>query len=201
VGAASDPELLRRILRNPCRLCVDPTDTALDFPHGGTSLGLIMDFDIDFEVRYTRILDPASGALTELSRRSVENVKISLLVDGPDWDEDLIAAAFSRSRSMSTYAPTETRLEAATVPYPVAAWRPILVSPVDRRGKALYVRRPVPLLPLGRSVAWARQRKAGLPLIFEPTPNSTGVLGGSDSAAGGPSSPYWQLARLENITL
>lgn len=204
MGAASADELLARVLHNPGRLCVSPTSTTSDFPHGGTSLGEVVAVDLELDVAYQEIRDPASGALAKVIRRRVEVPRLIFLLAGPSWDEDTLAAVLTQTRSAANLTikkPAETRLEGTVIPYPVAAWEPILFSSIDPRGKSVYFRRPVGRLQLGRAVAFARDRKAGLPLVFDPTPNSTGVQVTASTAATPVSSPYWQIARLENVTL
>ena len=204
MGEATDAELLQRALRNPGRLCSAPNSTTSAFPHGGMSLGYVVAVDLEWDTAYQEIRDPLSGALQKVLRRRVEVPRLAILVDGPSWDEDYLAAVLTQARagsSLTVKKPAEARGEGSVLPFPVAAWEPLLFSPIDPRGKAVYFRRPVGRLQPGRAVAFAQERKAGLPIVFDPTPNSTGVQTTSSGATSYPSSPYWQIARLENLTL
>jgi hypothetical protein len=204
MGAATDAELLARVVRNPGRLCVSPSSTTSDFPHGGTALGEVVDVVLEWDVAYQEIRDPLCGALSKLVRRRIEVPRLAFLLAGPAWDEDVIAAILTQTRAaanLTVKKPAETRLEGSVIPYPVAAWNPILFSPLDPRGKAVYFRRPIGRIRLGSATAFAQDRKAGFPLVFDPTPNSTGVQVSLSPATSYPSSPYWQIARLENLVL
>lgn len=192
--AAQDPELLARAIRNPGRLVVAPTTTSGAFPYGGTPVGLVTAAELEWDVRYQENRDPASGgAISEVARRSVEFPRLALMLDGPQRDEDALLAIFTQATPFSGLAvqsPRETRLEGTLLPRVVAAWLPLLFASLDPLGECAYFRRPVPLLSLRKSVEYAAKRKAGLPILFAPTPDAAWAT-----------IPYWQVGRLENLTL
>lgn len=191
MGVASDLEQLARATRNPGRLCLAPSTTSGGFPYGGTQLGLHTECELDFSCTYVDVFDPASGVYVESERLSVEVPSILCVVDGPYWDEDVLQAVFQKTSAGAVAFPKEVRLEGTLNGTPTTtAWQPMLFAPYDPQHKAIYFRRPMPRLSLRRSVQLAQQYKAGLPLLFRPTPDAAWAT-----------TPYWQVARVENLSL
>jgi hypothetical protein len=188
LGASSDVELLARVVRNPGRLVMSPGSTSGAFPYGGTSLGLTRGGELVVDVRYAENRDPASGAVNEIARRTVETPRLVFVVEGPSWDEDLVAAAFSRTVSLPTQSPPDVRAEGTLLPGVVQATSPILFAADDPKGKSVYFKRPLVIVHLGLPVPFS-WRKAGLPIVIVPSPHS------------GATSGHWQIARLGNLVL
>jgi hypothetical protein len=191
MGAAQDPELLARAVNNPGRLVLGPTSTTSAFPYGGVNLGFFRDGEVVWHVEYNRNRDPASGRTSEINREGVEFPEIYCLIEGPSWDEDITLAAFQRAlqaSGLSFSQPTEARPGGTNMPTVVVACPPILMAAEDPAQRSVYMRRPVLTLSIRQATAIAQTLKAGLPLLFTPTPDSSG-------------DDDWQCARLENITL
>lgn len=192
MGAATDNERLAQAIHNPGRLVLGPTATTGSFPYGGVNLGPHRDAEIVWQAQYFEVRDPASGRVVEMGRDGAEYPEIYCLADGI-WDEDIVVGAFSRytRASSTTYpSPAEARIDGANVPKLVAAWPPLLFVADDPMHKSVYFRRPLPTLSLRQASALSREAKVGLPLRFIPTPDLAWA-----------STPDWQIARLENITL
>ena len=190
MGATPNTELLQKSLRNPGRLVINPTTRSGGYPWGGTGLGLVRTVEVEFDGRYTEIRDPASGVVVEVRRKVVETPRIAVVLEGPTWDEDALAAVFSRAPTVNRVLPAETRPQGTLTPNVVSAWHPILFVPHDKYGKCVYFRRPAPLLSFRRSVEFSMARNAGLPLVFIPTPDQNYQT-----------TPYWQICRIGNLQL
>lgn len=193
MGTAQDPELLARAVRNPGRLILAPTTVTGGFPWGGKSLGFTRGMRCEFEVRYQRIYDPSSGVLVKVVRRRVEFPVLGCLLEGPAWDPDVLAALASQSTpstGLAVQQPPETRLEGTLIPAEVPAWQKLLFVSDDPQGACAVIRRPVPLIDLSQAIEFAAKRKCGFPVRFAPTPDSAWA-----------STPFWQIARRENLTL
>jgi hypothetical protein len=191
MGAASDAELLRRVVRNPGRLVLGPTSAGGAFPHGGTSLGLTRGGRLRMDGRFEETRDPASGAIQEVARRWVEFPRLVFLLEGVAWDEDLLAAAFASTTSISSRAPAEVRANGTILPSVLQATSPILFEADDPRGKSVYFKRPLVIFQFGEAIPFMMKEKAGFPLVIVPTPHT-----GTSSIAA-----FWQIARLENLSL
>lgn len=192
MGSASDIEKLAQAVRNPGRLILGPTSTTGSFPYGGVSLGFVSEAEVIPDARYQESMDPASGALAEVARRSVENLRIVCLLDEA-WDEDALMAIFTKSTpstGLAFQSPPETRVEGAMIPAVVPAWSPLLFAADDPNQKSVYIRRPVPRLSLRDSVRFSKTYRAGLPVVFSATPDLAWAT-----------TPPWQICRLENVTL
>lgn len=193
MGASSDLELLAMAVRNPGRLCLGPTTVTGGFPHGGTSLGVITDAELVWDSAYVEHRDPMGGTLSEVWHDSVTFPRIYVTLQGPQWDEDALLALFAQrtpADSLTYVSPAETRIGGTVVPSQVPFWPPLLFSAADPAQRSVYFRRPCPVLSLRESVRLSQVHKAGLPLVFCPIPDSANAT-----------TPFWQSARLENITL
>lgn len=191
MGAATDAELLARAVHNPARLILGPTTTTGGIPYGGVSLGLVRDADIIWHGEYVPSKDPSSGRVQEVGVRGVEYPELYVLIEGNTWDEDVLQNAFTSAVGPSGLIygnPPEALIQGDVIPHGRRAWAPVLFAALDPKHKSVYFRRPVLTIALGRAVAFAHERKSGLPLFFTPTPSSRGV-------------GDWQCARLENISL
>lgn len=188
MGAATDAELLARVVRNPGRLALGPTNLALPFPFGGKSLGFTRGLELvwDFVQGVTR--DPTSGVVTEVTRRRVEVPDLVGLAEGVAWDEDLLVALYTQTSVFGSGSNTDVRIEGTQIPAVVPAWQRVVFAADDARGKSVLLRRPVPRL-VQQSMALALKLKCGLPFRLTPTPSSD-VTG-----------PFWQIARLGNLVL
>jgi len=190
MGTSTDAERLALAVKNPGRFILAPTTTSGPWPYGGTSLGLVTECELDWDVLITLKRDPASGAIVEASR-GVETPILTCVIDGVAWDEDVLAAVFTRtSGALPVTSPAEVQIGGTAIPAVVPAWQPVLFAALDPRHKSIYFRRPIPLLSLRSAVAFAQNRKAGLPVKFIPTPDTAWAT-----------TPPWQISRLENITL
>ena len=187
----ADVELLANTLRNPGRFVVSPGNVSGPFPYGGTALGFVSEVEMPWTCRYEDVFDPASGVYVETIRLSPEVPSLSFVIDGPNWDTDILTAVFTKGSAGAVLSPLDQRLEGTvdveTVSKP---WLPILFAPLDPQHKGVYFRRPVPRLSLHKSVQLAQRLKAGLPILFRPTPDSAWA-----------STPYWQISRVENMLL
>lgn len=195
MGAAIDLERLAQAVRNPGRFVVAPVPVAGRlagaFPFGGTDLGPISQVELDWLAKYEDVDDPASGVHVETECLDVEVPRIHVLIQGPSWDEDVIAAACTKTTAGRVASPVERRIEGTLIPRAlISAWNPILFAPDDPNHKAVLFRRPEARLSLRKSVAFAQRLGAGLPIVFLPTPDDAWAT-----------TPYWQIARMENLSL
>lgn len=193
MGAASDQELLARAVKAPGRLILGPTSTTSAPYYGGLNLGFHSDGEVQWNVRYQPIPEPTSGLLASMSRRSVDYPEIYCLIDGPRWDEDILAGAFSSTTSGASLpfqSPVEARINGTLIPFPVSAWPPMLWAPDDTNESGIYFRRPYPLLSLRHSVALSNIMGAGLPMRWAPSPDSLWAT-----------IPFYQCCRVENMIL
>lgn len=190
MGVATDAELLARAIKNPGRLILGPTSVTGSFPYGGTSLGHHRDGEIQWHAEYIPTRDPASGMMSEIGRAGAEYPEIYCLIEGPNWDEDVVFATFKGAVRVAAPEPAETRAQGSRTTVIVPAWPPLLLASEDPSLKSIYIPRPIPTLSLRAGVALSRMFHAGLPMRFTPTINS-------DYAT----TPPWQCARLENIVL
>jgi hypothetical protein len=192
LGASSDVDLLARVVRNPGRLVLAPLSSSAAFPYQGTPLGLTRGGKVFLDVRYQENRDPASGAIQEIARRWVEFPRLVFLVEGPGWDEDVLASAFASTTvsSAATYPP-ETRANGTIFPSVVRASAPILFAADDPKGKSVYFKRPLVIFQFGESVPLSLREKAGLPIVIIPTPHQ-----GTSKV-----NPFWQIGRLGSLAL
>lgn len=186
---ATESEQLARAVRNPGRLVLGPTATTGSFPFGGVELGAHRDAEVVWQEEQIRVRDPLSGRTSEVGRNGAAFPEVFCIIEGPQWDEDLLVALFSRA-TRSTDDPAETRAEGDALPQNYATWPPLAFIPDDLNLKAVYFRRPIPTLSLRQSTALSQEFRCGLPVRFVPTVTIDWQT-----------IPDWQVARWENISL
>jgi len=90
--ATQNPESVFRV---PARLCKNPTDLALAYPHGGTALGMIAQIIFQPNALYVDITaEEFGGTLVDRIYAGEEPV-LSCTLRG--WDADIMGAAFPNS--------------------------------------------------------------------------------------------------------
>lgn len=89
--ATDDPD---RVLRDGVKLCVDPTDLTIAFPHGGTSLGILG----SYVLRWRYATDSARGADDRHAQENLETLFVGefLVLAGMlrQWDNDPLGVFF-----------------------------------------------------------------------------------------------------------
>lgn len=190
MGAATDLQDLARAVRNPGRLCLGPTAVSGAFPFGGLSVGLHRGAELVLAGRIQETEDATNGQLLEVARRSIENLWIDLVIDGPGWDEDLLQYIYSKTNRSSTLAsqyPAETQIVGGGDATTLTPLPPLLFAAEDAlKGDSAYILRPV-AIGLGLGIAFARSKKAGMPIRIK----ATGVKNRDP----------WQVSRLANVVL
>lgn len=193
MGATANADLLQKARRNPGRLVLGPTtlsgSLSASSPFGGVALGLNAEAEIVWRTEYDPVRDPASGRIAHVGRRACDYPELYCLIEGPAWDEDVLAVTFARATKFGGSSP-ETRIEGTVIPSDVGAWPPVLFVSEDPKGKCVYFRRPLLLLSLRNAVAIANAKKCGLPMRFVPSPDSAWQT-----------TPDWQICKRENLSL
>lgn len=193
MGAATDLERLAKAVRAPGRLCLGPTAVSGSYPFGGVNLGFHRDGEIVWNARYQPIHEPTSGAVSEVARRSVEFPEVYCLIEGPQWDEDVVAGTFSsvtRSGALAHASPAENRINGTLIASGVEAWPPMAFVPNDTNQDAIYIPRPYPTLSLKQAVRLSMLFGAGLPMKFTPSSHAAWQTQG-----------FYQVCRWENVIL
>lgn len=83
---------VRSVMRVPGRLCINPTNIANDFPHGGTALGLTR--DVEFRIGITTGIVTAEewGNIPVEAIKTAEACVLACVLR--EWDDDAIGAMF-----------------------------------------------------------------------------------------------------------
>lgn len=193
MGAALDPELLSRAMRSPGRIVLGPTTNTGAFPYGGVSLGFHRRGEAQWRGEYFESKDPASGRVVEAGRRGVEYPEILCQIEGSQWDEDFVQGIFSRASKPTTNSyplPAESVASGTVIPSVVPVMPPVLIAALDAASPSIYLRRPISLLDLRKSVALSQVEPAGLPIRIIPTPTSDWATNGD-----------YQIGRLEQMVI
>lgn len=191
-----DPEELARVVDNPGRLVLAPTGSRITgaFPFGGEFLGYARRWRIIIDVIYRETRDPATKAVVEATRMSVEIPRLLCLLQGPAWSESVISRTFAAttpSSALRIRTPREARMDAPRTPSMVRPWEKIVWVSDDRRGKSLVIRRPLSFLDRNEATAMALGTYCTLALGLVPTP-------ATDENT---ETPYWQIGMLGNLDL
>lgn len=173
-GFYGDPQQNRRIRGG---LCVGPTDATIDFPHGGTPIGLVS--NIRFQVSPLRAEITAEefhGAVWDVLEGAERCVVAAVL---SEWSDDVIDALFPGvTTDLASGKPRLTRT-VTTTRGSLGSARSVklLFSPQSTEDHpALYLPEAVPLASESFDLAYSLQLDWGLPVVFMALPDSTGVL-------------------------
>lgn len=137
---------LQSIIRNKCRLCVNPTDLTLVFPHGGTALGYVRDIALEPGVRVKEILAEEYGgepvSLVYLGARWTLAVIVRQW-----WDNTTLGAVFPNTADASGSGQTRTGINHPGTVHPGTLLEAdnfsLLLSPEDEDNPAVYIKSAV----------------------------------------------------------
>lgn len=89
----------RDISKFPGKLCVDPTDLSIAFPHGGTGLGVVRNIVFRPEIKYTRVVAEEFGEVVEGVATSQGCILAATL---ESWDAEALRDLFWNTEDGST---------------------------------------------------------------------------------------------------
>lgn len=190
MGAAPDVELLARAIRNPGRICMGPSTLSGSFPFGGRDMGLHRNADLFIAGEYQETHDPSDGQYLETGRRSIENLWIDFMIEGPRWDEDFlqaIQANFTKPANLPVTSPPETQILGGGDPTTLTPLPPLLFAADDiENGESIYIPRPI-ARGLGVGIRLSLQAKCAMPIRIK----ASGVL----------NMQAFQVCRFSNMVL
>jgi hypothetical protein len=164
----------RNILRIPGRLCADPTDLTLAFPHGGTALGIARDMEFRFGYKTSVATAEEWGGVVNKVFYTGETCIMGAVLR--DFDPDMIKKVFPNVATAATGDVTinndiNTGNRAG---FDLVAFK-LLFSPksVDRHPHIL-IYNAIPALDESAQLSLSLGEEIGIGAVFHGSPDSTG---------------------------
>lgn len=173
--------LVRKILHIPGRLCIDPTNLALAFPHGGTAIGLTRDAECRFGIKTSLVTAEEWGGAPIEGFYTGEVAVFAFVFRS--LDNDGMAAIFPNTATGSATGNIviEGRTSGAGVDRAGTALSTkavkLLFSPkaVDRQPMVL-LRNAIPLVEETTMLQMSISEEVGIGVVFQALPDSSGKL-------------------------
>tara|TARA_R110000782_G_scaffold253743_1_gene341940 strand:- start:22220 stop:22780 length:561 start_codon:yes stop_codon:yes gene_type:complete len=167
-----------RVLRAPGRLVVNPTDLTLDYPYGGTEVGLTKLVALTSQGTHTRIpSEGLGGDSSDVLERSNLYVFVCFL---RGWDDEAVEKFFAKNyvqgavSGHAVFREPGDRGPGASV---LAREVKLLYVPDDPvSNPALLIYRGVPDWGDGSELAFQRKEELGIPLLVELVRGATGKI-------------------------
>jgi len=168
----------RDIAKFPGKLCVNPTDLALPFPHGGTGLGVVRNVIFRTEVSYEKVIAEEYGQVVEAIGTEYGCVLAASLIS---FDEEALKELFwntevgsvSGRRGVSEGASPATRAGFLLSSRSVV----LLFSPDDTgHAPALLIRRALPMLEPSAQANLQLNSDIAIAVTFTGIRDTTGRL-------------------------
>lgn len=163
----------------PARLCKDPTDLALDFPHGGVALGTTRNHAWRPERRSFPIRAEEFGGIAVGHVWTGESGVLACVAR--ELDSDYLAAVFLDTVAGGTTARRVVRGRATTDGFRAGSSLASLactlyLSPDDPNAHGLLLYRAEPLIDAAAEVNFRLREEVGLLCLWAATPDSQGRL-------------------------
>lgn len=168
----------RDISKFPGKLCVNPTDLALAFPHGGTGLGVVRNIMFRPEIKYEDVIAEEYGERVESFAVSQGCILVATL---QSWDAEVLRNIFwntelgavSGRRKIKEGASATNRAGFRLSDRSVV----LLFSPDDTdRAPMLLMRRALPYAQESAEAAFALNSDIAIPVGFSGIRDADGDL-------------------------
>lgn len=169
---------VRDILRVPGQLCLDPTDLSIDFPHGGTAIGIVRDIEFRYGIRTGLVTAEEWGSTPVETVFSGESAVLACVLR--EWDDDAInsiflnttvTTGFAERRSVISRAATDGKRAGALLSSKssIVCFSPLALNDHPM----LIVRKGIPLVDESAMLQASLAEEFGVAVVWQAIPDAT----------------------------